>query len=172
MRWNLHWVGSPEDEGESANGLEELAGLGIFGHGHRTSMDGKLVDDDEERETTHGVVCPFHTLVRSKGSKHTGQDHDDIGHDGDENVGTTQAGEEAKIQEQKRGGDAPVDVSGPVNGTLDGLVGVGYMLVGFLDHDLDGADAVTGCHGEVRDGGESGDEGRQDVEETFLLRTS
>jgi len=41
--------------------------------------------------------------------------------------------------------------------------------VGFLDHDFDRADAITGCHGEVRDGRESGDEGREDMEQAFLL---
>jgi hypothetical protein len=30
----------------------------------------------------------------------TGQDHDDVSHDRDQNVGTTQAGEETKIQKQ------------------------------------------------------------------------
>lgn len=168
----IHWVHGPEDEGKSCNGLEEVAGLGVFGHGHGTSVNRELIDDDEERGARHDVVSPFHTLVRSKGRKETGQDHDDISHDGDQDVGTTQAGEEREIQEQKRGGDTPIDVSGPVDRTFDGLVGVRYMLVGLLDHDFDRAHAITGRHGEVRDGREGGDEGREDMEQTFLLRPS
>lgn len=127
-------------------------------------MNRELIDDDKERGARHGVVCPFDTLVRSEGRKKTGQDHDDVSHDRDQNVGTTQAGEETKIQKQKRGGDAPIDVSGPVDRTFDGLVRVWYMLVGLLDDDFDRADAITGRHGEVRDGREGGDEGREDME--------
>ncbi len=110
-----HWVHCPKDEGETGNGLEEFARLGVFGHGHGTSVNRKLIDDDKERGATHGVVSPLDTFFRSKGREETGQDHDDISHDGDEDVGTTQTGEEGKIQEQKGGGDTPIDVSGPVD---------------------------------------------------------
>ena len=49
------------------------------------------------------------------------------------------------------------------------LDGVGDVLVGFLDDDVCERVSVTGCHGEVGDRGEGGDEGCQDMEESLLL---
>lgn len=168
----LHGVDDPEDEGVCGNGLEEVASLGVFGHSGGTSVNGELIDDDQQRSAGHGVVCPLHPFVRSKGRKETGQDHDDIGHDGDQDVSTAQAGEETKIHEQKRCGNSPVDVSSPVDLTINDLVGVRDMLVGLLDDDLDHADAVTRRHCKIRDSCEGGDEGSQDMEQTFLLGPS
>ena len=42
--------------------------------------------------------------------------------------------------------------------------------MGFLHHDLDSANAITGCHGEIGDGREGGDESSQNMEKTFLLQ--
>ncbi len=47
--------------------------------------------------------------------------------------------------------------------------GVGEVLLGVLDGDLVDADTVVHGHGEVGDEGKGGDEGRQDMEQAFLL---
>ena len=43
------------------------------------------------------------------------------------------------------------------------------MLLGVLDRNLVVANTIVNSHGEIRDGGEGGDEGSQDVEQAFLL---
>ena len=42
--------------------------------------------------------------------------------------------------------------------------------MGLLLNDLVVGDSITSSHGEVRQEGEGGDEGSQDVEHAFLLR--
>lgn len=99
-----------------------------------------------------------------EGSKETGEDHDDVSNDGNEHAGTAQAGQEAEIEEEEWGGDTPVDIAGPVDLTVDGIVGVGEVLLGVLDQDLVLANTITDCHGIVGESGEGGDESGQDVE--------
>ena len=106
-------------------------------------MNGKLIDDHEVGKTSDGIVTPLLSTLRAKGSEQTGHDHDDIGNDGDENVGTAQACEEGKIQKQEWGGNTPVDITGPVYLTVDVLGGVGDVLVGFLDDSVVVCDTIT-----------------------------
>lgn len=167
---NLHWVNGPEDQGESGNGAEESSSLLVLVLNHTATVEGKLVDNDQVRNASHGVPCPFWALLNSEGSKETGQDHDDISDNGNENIGTAQSSEQAKVQEQEWGGDAPIDVAGPVDLAVDGLEGVGEVLLGVLDGDLILANTIVNGHGEVGDGSEGGDKGSQDVEQAFLLR--
>ncbi len=134
-----------------------------------TAIDSKLVDDNEVGNASHGVVTPLGSSLGSKGSKETGEDHDHISDNGNENVGTAQATKEAKIQKQEWGGNTPVDVSSPVDFTLNDIVSVREVLLGMLDLGLVDGDTITDSHGEVRDHGEGGDEGSQDVEQAFLL---
>ena len=172
QRWdccNVHRVESPKDEGEASNSLEESASLGILLHGHGATVDSKEIDNDEVSSASHGIVSPLGTLVSAEGSEETGKDHDEISNDGDEDAGTIESGEEGKIQEQEWGGDTPVDVTGPVDLTLNGVGGIRGVLVGFLDHGGDHRDTITRGHGEVGDGSEGSDEGSQDVEHAFLL---
>ena len=161
---NIHRVNGPEDEGEASNGSEESAGLGILGHNDVTAVDGELVNNYEVGDAGHCVVSPLWSFLLVESSEETGKDHDDVSDNGNEDVSTAQAAEEAKIQEQKWGGHTPVDVTGPVDLTLNDIVGVGEMLLGVLDLDLIDGDTITNSHGEVRDHGKGGDESRQDME--------
>lgn len=43
------------------------------------------------------------------------------------------------------------------------------MLLGLLDGDLIQSRPVANCHCIIRNGSESGDKGRQDMEQAFLL---
>ena len=165
----IHWVDGPENQCETSNGGEESPGLLVLGQSRATTVYGKLVDNDQVGNATHGIVSPLLTALVSESSKETSHDHDQISNDGDENVGTTQSGEEGKIEEQEWGRDTPVDVTSPVHLAVDVLSGVGSVLVGFLEDDVVEGDAVTGSHGKVRDGSEGGDESSQDVEQAFLL---
>lgn len=165
------WVKSPENESEASNGSKELgssAGLGRYG---TTTWDNKLIDDDQVCDAAHGVVSPLLTLSVSECSEETGENHDQIGDDGDGDVGTVHTGEESEIEKEERGGECPIDVTGPEDLTVDVLNGIWGVLVNFLDDDVGERVSVTGGHCEVGEGGKGGDQGGNDVEEAFLLKS-
>lgn len=135
-----------------------------------TAVEGKLVDNDQVCNASNGVPSPLWSLLNSEGSEETGQDHDDISDNGDEDIGTTEACKEAEIEEQEWGSDAPVYVTGPVNLTVDGLEGVGEVLLRLLDGNLVVRDTIIDSHGEIGDHSKGGDERSQDVEEALLLQ--
>jgi len=161
-------VDGPENEGETSNGSEEGGSLRVLLGNDSTAVEGELVDDDEIGNAGHGVVSPSSALLVGQTGEETSQDHDDIGNNGNRKAGTVQASKETEIDEQEWGGDAPVDVTSPVDLTMKGLVGGVSMLVLLLEGDSRVTDALAGGHGEVGDSSESGDEGSQDVEESFL----
>lgn len=162
-------VQGPEDESEASDGGKELRGLAILGSDGTTARDGELIDDDEVGNAGHGVVSPLLTIGATESSEETEEDHQEIGHDGYQNVGAVQTCQEGQIQKEEWGGDGPVDVSGPEDLAEDVLVGVWGVLVCLLDHDVGVRVSVTSGHGEVGQGGEGGDQGGDDVEEAFLL---
>lgn len=133
-----------------------------------SAIDGELVDDNQVGSARHGVPSPLRAALGGKGSEEAGQDHDNVGNDGNENVSTGQPSEQAEIQEQERGRDAPVDVACPVYLAVDDSV-IGEVLVIMVDLDLILGDTSFNGHGIVRQGSEGGDEGRDDVEHAFLL---
>lgn len=132
-----------------------------------------MPDDEEVSNAGNGVPTPlfsWHRIVGGKGSEETSQDHNEIGDDGHGDVGTVETGDEAEIEEEQRGGDAPVDIAGPVDLTLDVVVGGGNtVLVLVLNGDLVVADAVTDSHTEVGDSGSHDDERSNDMIETLGL---
>ena len=134
-----------------------------------TTIDSELVDNNEVGNACHGIVTPFRSFLRSKGCEETSENHDDISNDGNENVGTAQAAEKRKIQKQEWGGDTPVNVTGPVNFTVDNVVGVWKVLLRVLDLNLIHRDTVADGHGIIGDHGKGGDESSQDMEHAFLL---
>ena len=133
------------------------------------AIDSELIDHDKVGNARHGVVAPLRSFLGCKSSEQTSKDHDDISNNGNENVGSAQAAEKRQIQQQEWGGDAPIDVTGPVDFTMNDVVGVGQMLLSVLDLDLVHGDTVTNSHGVVGDHGKGCNESRQDVEHAFLL---
>ena len=106
----------------------------------------------------------------TESSKETGQDHDKVCSDGNKDICTRKSSEEGKVQEQKWGGKRPVDVSCPVDLTVDDFSYDWDFLVMLFDDNLVVGDAVTSGQSEVREEGKGGNEGRQDVEHAFLLQ--
>jgi len=139
------WVGSPDDKGEGGDHGEEVSNLLALGVSSLATTNGELEDDNKEGNAGNGVPSP---LLRStfvaKGSKETGQDHDDIGNDGDEDVTTVKTSEKRKIEKKEWGGDGPVDVTGPVDLAVDIVVSVWDVLVGLSDTGVVVRDTVTG----------------------------
>ena len=168
---NSHWVEGPEDKSETTNGSKESGGLVILLLSGLATIESNLVDNDQVGETGHGIPSPLGRLLDLEGSKETSEDHDDVSNDGNKNAGTIQAGQEAEIEKQEWCGDAPVNISSPVDLTVDGIIGIWEVLLCMLDQDLVLTNTITDCHGKVGKGGKGGDEGSQDVEQPFLLWT-
>ena len=89
LRWqNLHGVNGPENKSEPSNGTEECSGLLILVLDNATAVIGKLVDNDQVCNASHCVPSPLGTSLNSEGGEETGQDHDEVGNNSDEDVGT------------------------------------------------------------------------------------
>lgn len=169
-RFNLHRVDGPDDEGEATNGSEEVANLATLGGGRVAAVDDELPDNNEVGNAGNGVPAPLlGGLLRAEGGKETGEDHDDVGNNGNQDVGTGKTSEQRKVEEQERGGDGPVDVASPVDLAVDVVLGGGNVLVVLLLLGVVPANAVAAGHCEVGQGGEGHDEGGEDVIETLGL---
>ncbi len=157
---HLHRVNSPQDQSKPGNSTEEGSSLLILVLNNVTPIEGELVHDDQVCNAGNSIPSPFRSLLNGEGSEETSQDHDNVGNDSHEDVGATKTSEKAEIEEQKWGGKAPVDVAGPVDFAVDGLVDVGEVLLRLGDDDLVVGNAVMDGHGEVGDHSEGGDESR------------
>lgn len=168
---NLHGVDSPDDEGEATNGSEEVANLATLGSGGVAAVEDELPDNNKVGNAGNGVPAPLlGGLLRAERGEETSENHDDVGNNGDQDVGTGKTSEQRKVEEQKRGGDGPVDVTGPVDLAVDVVLGGGNVLVVLLLSGVVVADTVAAGHGEVGQSGEGDNEGGQDVVQTLGLR--
>lgn len=166
----LHRVDGPDDEGEATNGSEEVADLATLGDSGVAAVVDELPDDDEVGNAGNGVPAPLlGGLLRAEGGEETGEDHDDVGNNGDQNVGTGKTSEQSKVEKQERSGDGPVDVASPVNLAIDVVLGGRDVLVVLLLGGVVPANAVAAGHGEVGQGGEGDNEGGENVVETLGL---
>lgn len=145
-----HWVDSPEDEGEASDGSEESLGLAVLVGSSTSAIDDELVDNDEVSNAGPCVPAPLLAVTSSVGSEETGQDHNLIGNESDEDVGTSKTSEKSKIEQQKWGSDTPVNISGPVDLSVDDVLSVWQtvLVAGGLDN-LVVVDTITSGHGEV-----------------------
>lgn len=113
------------------------------------------------------VVCVADRLVR--GRKEGGESKCDVCEDNNENVCSADAGDEGQAEDDKREGQCRVNGVSPEDLSED-MLGCGWdMLVCLLDDEVDKGRARSGCLCVVGDGRDGGDEGNEDVEETFLL---
>ncbi len=94
-----HWVDSPEDEGETCNGAEEGGGLGVFALDNATAVVCELVDNDQVGNARDCVPAPLWALLDGEGGEETGQDHDDVSDNSDEDVGTIKTSQQAQIHQ-------------------------------------------------------------------------
>ena len=166
---DLHGVNGPKNQGETSDSAVESLGLVILTSNGSATIEGELVDDNKVGNACESIPAPLLAITSPKCGKETGKDHDDIGNDSDEDVGTTETSQEAKVKEQECGGDTPVNITCPVNLAVNDLNGIWDMLVLFDLLNLVVGDAITRGHCEVRQESKGGDEGREDMEESFLL---
>ncbi|KAI3487065.1 hypothetical protein L1887_49101 [Cichorium endivia] len=155
-RNSTYGVEGPED-GEEERGVEVglLEVVAEVGGGLETGA----VDDPEDVEhgdAAHGVVAPLVGGL-DEGADQTGDDHDQVEEDGDEDGGEGEAGDEEDLEEEERGGDGPVDVASVPDGAgRAGAVNLSGAIVGKLNGN--GGSAEVGGHGKVgdRSGGQDG----------------
>ena len=132
-----------------------------------------MPDNDEVSNTGNGIPAPLlGRFLVTEGGKETGQDHDEISNDSHGDVTAVEAGDEGQVEQEKRSGDAPVDVTCPVDLTEDVGLGVWDVLVLLGQDDLVEGDTVTSGHGEVGDCGCHHNDGGDDMIETFGLRVN
>ena len=70
-----HWVDSPENQCEASDGTVESLGLAVLACNSSTTIEGKLVDNDEVGNASPGVPSPLLPIIVTEGSKEAGQDH-------------------------------------------------------------------------------------------------
>lgn len=168
--FNLHGVDSPDDEGEATNGSEEVANLATLGLSSVAAVEDELPDDNEVGNAGNRVPAPLlGGLLRAEGGEETSENHDDVGNNGNQDVGTGKTSEQRKVEEQERGGEGPVDVAGPVDLAVDVVLSGGNVLVVLLLLGVVPANSVAAGHGEVGQSGEGDNEGGEDVVQALGL---
>ena len=168
---NLHGVGSPEEESVAGNGEEEGRDVLALGLDSGTAVNTKVPDHDKVGEAGNGVPSPLgRGTLRAESSEETSEDHDKISDNGNGEMSTVHASQETKIEEQKRSGDSPVNVTSPEDLAMDLVVGVRNVVVLLTDLDAVNRDTLAGGHGEVRDRSSDGDQSCDNIEEALLLR--
>lgn len=89
VRIGLHGIDSPEDQGEASDSNEEGAGLLVLLLDNTTSINSKLVDDNQVGKAGHSIPAPLGALRHGKSSEEASQNHDDVSDDRNENVGAS-----------------------------------------------------------------------------------
>lgn len=171
MRWhNSHWVRSPKEERVSRDGNEELANAAALTESACTTVDNQVPDDDKVGNASNSVPSPLLCSSCAVGSEQTSDDHDQVSNNSHEHCATVHACKEHKVDEKKRSGNRPIDVTGPVNLAVDIVVGWwDALLVVLGDRVVLPGDTGLGCHTKVGNCSCDGNQGSDDVVETAFL---
>lgn len=167
---SLHWVDSPDDDSEATNSCIEATNLTTPALSGGTAVDNELPKDDQVGDAGNGIPAPLlRIVIRAEGGEKTRQDHYQVGDDGDEDAASSSIGEQEQVEKQEWCRERPVDVSCPVDLTVDVMVGVWDVLVLLRLDDVVVADAVASGHGEVGQRGKDDDQSGDDVVEPLGL---
>ncbi len=101
--------GPNHDQGER-DLVVKTANLGAAKESGGTARGDQLEENPGESDARDGEEAPLAGLGRVNTSNDTGDDHHQVSNDKDDDLGNGKAGEEGKIEEEKRGGQGPVDV--------------------------------------------------------------
>lgn len=162
---HLHGIGCPDDQSVDGNGSVEGSHVLAPGLHRVAAVESKVPDDDQESNAGNRVVAPLLSgVLVAESSKQAHQDHDDVGNDCHQNVCTAQASKDAQVKQEQRRSESPIHIAGPEDLTADQCVGPNVNIVVVLvDLGLVDADALASGHHEVRDGGNGGNGGRDDM---------
>jgi hypothetical protein len=103
-------VESPQDGGQGAADQEGAADVAAQGVGVLARFPAEHVEDVEEGDAAEDEVAPL-VAGADEGAGETGDDHDFVDEDDEEDRGPRHAGGKEQVGEKQRGGDDPVDVS-------------------------------------------------------------
>ena len=132
--FNSHWVGSPEDESEASNGSKEAAYFATLGRGMSTPVNGQVPNNDKIGNTGNGIPTPLlRGILVTKSSEETSQDHNQVSNNGHGDLSSVEASHERQVEQKQRSGQTPVDITCPVDFTVnDGSGGWDMLVVGSL----------------------------------------
>ena len=131
-----------------------------------------MPDDDQISNTGNRVPAPLlRCALTAKGSKEASKNHDHVSHDGHDSAGTIDTGKQTQVEQKQRRGQAPINITGPVDLTINILVGVRHMLVRLAFDDVVMGDTHAGGHGKVGQSSSDSDHGGDEVIETLGLIT-
>merc|ERR1719265_1004285 len=140
-------VGGPGDSSEGSDLVEDaLDGRGLGGSRSLEAAEESAEDGHEHAHAKEPEVVLL--LALEEGTDETGDDHEEIDAKEPKGLVVGGTGEAADVEELKRGGESPVDVTG-----VEELAAVEFTDV----------DAVAGGHGEVGEGGNGSDAEGDDV---------
>lgn len=112
-----------------------------------------MPDGKDEADDANSVPSPLLSSVGMSDSREsTGKDKDDIGDDGHDGVSTVNTSQQAKLDNQNRCRNGPVDVARPEDLATDIVVGVGDVLVVVSHAGAVEVRGLAGSHGEVGQG--------------------
>lgn len=167
---DLHGISSPEDQRVAGNGDKESAKLRALIGCVRTTVEDKVPNNENVGDASNGVPSPLlWSSLRAERGKEAGQNHDQIGSDGHKDVGTGHASQKTKVEKKQRSGDCPVDITGPVDLTVNMLECIGNMIMLMADGNLVHGNTMSSSHRKVRKGGSNGNQGCDDMVQALSL---
>lgn len=147
---NLHWIGSPKDQGVAGNGHKEGAELGALGGGISTSVESKVPNDDKIGNASNGVPSPLlRSSLGAECGKEAGQNHDHIGSNSHEDVGAGHTSQKTKVKEEERSGNCPVNITSPEDLAVNMLECIGDVVMLVANSNLVNRDTMAGSHCKV-----------------------
>lgn len=103
----------PEDESEAADGSEEFGSLGALRHCSPAASDCQNIHDHDIENATHRIVSPLLDFAVAESGEETGEDHKDISHNGNDDIGAVHTSKESKIKEYEGCCDTPINIASP-----------------------------------------------------------
>ena len=167
-----HRIKGPHDQSVTDNGCIKGLSLTVLVRNRLAAIENKLIDNCQVRNAPPSEPAPFLTVFLSVRSEKATQNHDEICNDGNQDVGTADTSQKGQVEQDKWGCEGPVHISCPVQFTEVCLMCVGDFLVRLNHGVLLEADAVARGQSKVSEERKRGNEGRQGVEESFLLLLS
>lgn len=168
-------VKEPESGEDDSRGKVGLGEVGTEASSGGTSGNEEHVPDDDEGSATESEESP---LVHgfNEGTDETGDDHNNVEEDEDEDLRKGETGSESEFEEEKRSGDGPVDVSSVPDGSsrvlntdINPILSESSSAYVFYDHRCR---SKVGSHSEVGNGSGETDSSGELVESTLTHGTS
>ena len=86
-------------------------------------MDSQMPNNDKVSNTSNGIPAPLlWSVLVTKGGEKAGKNHDEVGNNGHCDLSTIETSDEGQVEQEKWSGDAPVNVTSPVDLAVDDLL--------------------------------------------------